>query len=82
MSRIGIKKELKSPPSLVVTTQSLVLFHKIGDWTNPFEGAAFVRAILRSLCASMQLTLATTHCAELCTLKGQDSEYFLFCSLF
>ena len=71
VSRTGIKKELKSPPSLVVTAQSFVLFHKIGDWTDPFEGAAFVIAILRSLGAFTQLTLATTHYAELCTLKGQ-----------
>jgi DNA mismatch repair protein MutS2 len=32
-------------------------------------------AILRSLATSVQLTLATTHCAELRTLKDQDPEF-------
>lgn len=32
-------------------------------------------AILRSLATSVQLTLATTHCAELRTLKDQDAEF-------
>lgn len=57
------------------TAQSLVLLDEIGGGTDPSEGAALATAILRSLATSVQLTLATTHCAELRTLKDQDPEF-------
>lgn len=57
------------------TAQSLILLDEIGGGTDPSEGAALATAILRSLATSVQLTLATTHCAELRTLKDQDPEF-------
>lgn len=57
------------------TAQSLILLDEIGGGTDPSEGAALATAILRNLAASVQLTLATTHCAELRTLKDHDPEF-------
>lgn len=57
------------------TNQSLVLLDEIGGGTDPSEGAALATAVLRSLATSVKLTMATTHCAELCILKEQDSQF-------
>lgn len=57
------------------TNQSLVLLDEIGGGTDPSEGASLATAVLRSLATSVKLTMATTHCAELCILKEQDVQF-------
>ncbi len=57
------------------TTKSLVLLDEIGGGTDPSEGAALAMAVLGSLASSAQLTLATTHSAELRRLRDQDPQF-------
>ncbi|KAH8947487.1 hypothetical protein BDL97_11G043400 [Sphagnum fallax] len=57
------------------TKKSLVLLDEIGGGTDPSEGAALATAVLGSLASSVQLTLATTHSAELRRLKDQDPQF-------
>ncbi|MFC1871634.1 endonuclease MutS2 [Chloroflexota bacterium] len=47
------------------TGQSLVLLDELGTSTDPAEGSALARAILRHLLSSGTMTVATTHFADL-----------------
>jgi DNA mismatch repair protein MutS2 len=47
------------------TERSLVLLDELGTSTDPAEGSALARAILRHFLSSKTLTLATTHYADL-----------------
>ncbi|KAH6557593.1 hypothetical protein KP509_1Z105100 [Ceratopteris richardii] len=61
------------------TKESLVLLDEVGTGTNPIEGAALGMSILESFASdgagSARLTLASTHHAELKTLKYSDSRF-------
>lgn len=57
------------------TPQSLVLLDEVGGGTDPSEGAALATAVLHSFASLVQLTLATTHSAELRSLKDQDPRF-------
>lgn len=54
---------------------SLVLLDEVGSGTDPTEGAALASSILRHLSNLAQLTVATTHYAELNTLKVVNFSY-------
>lgn len=57
------------------TDQSFILLDEIGGGTDPSEGAALAVAVLQHLSSEVQLTIATTHSAELKTLKDQDPRF-------
>ena len=54
--------------------ETLVLIDEIGTGTDPREGAALARAILRTLYRRGARTLASTHLGELKTLAEEDAE--------
>lgn len=56
-------------------TDALVLLDELGGGTDPSEGAALATAVLRNFASSVSLTLATTHSAELRTLKDKDPRF-------
>lgn len=72
LRRINHIKELS-------TGDSLVLLDEVGTGTNPIEGAALGMSILESFASDgpggARLTLASTHHAELKTLKYSDSRF-------
>jgi DNA mismatch repair protein MutS2 len=51
------------------------LLDEIGGGTDPSEGAAIATAVLQYLSSEVSLTVATTHSAELKTLKDQNSTF-------
>ncbi|CAM6117788.1 unnamed protein product [Calypogeia fissa] len=55
--------------------QSFILLDEIGGGTDPSEGAALAIAVLRHLASKVWLTIATTHSAELKTLRDQDPRF-------
>lgn len=61
------------------TGESLVLLDEVGTGTNPIEGAALGMSILESFArdgaGGAQLTFASTHHAELKTLKYSDNRF-------
>ncbi len=58
-----------------VDENSLVLFDELGSGTDPIEGSAISKAILRFLKEKNVLAIITTHLGELKSLKYEDN-YF------
>jgi DNA mismatch repair protein MutS2 len=63
------------PTDLSPYAPILVLLDEVGAGTDPIEGTALAIALLQSLAAQVQLTLATTHYGELKALKYQDQRF-------
>lgn len=63
------------PTDLSPYAPILVLLDEVGAGTDPIEGTALAIALLQSLAAQVQLTLATTHYGELKALKYQDERF-------
>eukprot|EP00253_Pinus_taeda_P029697 PITA_29697 len=59
----------------VGTSQSLVLIDEIGSGTDPSEGVALSASILQHLASQVNLTIVTTHYADLSKLKDKDDRF-------
>ena len=56
-------------------TSGVVLLDELGAGTDPGEGAALAMALLRHMADRVRLTMATTHCGALKTLKYEDDRF-------
>ncbi len=54
---------------------SIVLLDEIGAGTDPIEGTALARTLLKAMSERARLTIATTHFGELKALKYSDSRF-------
>ena len=53
----------------------VVLLDEVGAGTDPGEGSALAMALLRHMADRVRLTMATTHCSALKTLKYEDDRF-------
>ena len=54
---------------------AVVLLDELGAGTDPGEGSALATALLRHMADRVRLTMATTHCSALKTLKYEDRRF-------